>query len=522
MKQIFKLWMLLVSMALVITACTSNDDNPSDNPANPSSDELADYTIIFYGHGGANLDGGIVNNIAAFYGGDAESYKKVKIAVQYKFSTTENLEQNVLLEMENNIKEMEAAGLTQEQIEEEMDEENILKIYPDKVKGSDTYRFVVDTEEGFVEQFNDGNIYGPNNSDVSNPDSLMNFISWAAKACPAKNYVLIVSDHGGSYQPHDDLSYSLTRGLVNDDGHNLDNLSVSSLTHAIRQSGIRPQVVYMDCCLMNTAEYAFELKDLCDYIVSSTFEVPGNGGDYTILVNELAQADDIETALSNLCTKSIANWNEGKPGQEDGNAFFCDMSITRTAGLSAFGEKMREFTDALVAAYQSGDAEVIDSIDACTARTFKVEKNRPNYDLIDYVEDLFESVPSAFRSGLEQEMGTAFNACLVKQDYSIFLKTMGYEVDMSVLLGYENSYNFNPGQVDQNGEYPWKRFFADGSARWWYAAAPDVYYISDGWGSTFDATYKQLAFDKATGWSRWIEVNKQAPNLFSPTEWEAR
>ncbi len=31
------------------------------------------------------------------------------------------------------------------------------------------------------------------------------------------------------------------------------------------------------------------------------------------------------------------------------------------------------------------------------------------------------------------------------------------------------------------------------------------------WGSTGDKTYGNLAFDKATGWSRWLKMNQQLP-----------
>ena len=169
----------------------------------------------------------------------------------------------------------------------------------------------------------------------------------------------------------------------------------------------------------------------------------------------------------------MEGWNKRKPEQEEGEAFFCDMSITRTAGLTAFGEKMREFTDALVTAYQSGDSAIKDSIDAC----------------------------------------------IVKQDYSIFLKAMDYEVDMSVLLGSNNSY-YMTGSHDAEGVPVVIQYCADGSTKYFYPSNPADTHDYIGWGSTFDATYKQLAFDKATGWSRWLEVNQQMPNLFSPTEWE--
>jgi len=31
---------------------------------------------------------------------------------------------------------------------------------------------------------------------------------------------------------------------------------------------------------------------------------------------------------------------------------------------------------------------------------------------------------------------------------------------------------------------------------------------------TLDATYGQLRFDQITGWSRWLKLNQQEPNLW--------
>lgn len=38
------------------------------------------------------------------------------------------------------------------------------------------------------------------------------------------------------------------------------------------------------------------------------------------------------------------------------------------------------------------------------------------------------------------------------------------------------------------------------------------------WASTLADTYEQLAFDQAVGWSRWLRLNRQWPNLFCPKD----
>jgi len=39
---------------------------------------------------------------------------------------------------------------------------------------------------------------------------------------------------------------------------------------------------------------------------------------------------------------------------------------------------------------------------------------------------------------------------------------------------------------------------------------------SDSWNGTISETYKQLKFDRLTGWSTWMEVNEQEASAYSP------
>ena len=76
--------MTLMTMTTVFTACT-NDDNPV-NPPEPEK-ELAEYTIMYYGHGGGNREYYYLSKIGDFYHAGEEAYKHANVVVQYKFST---------------------------------------------------------------------------------------------------------------------------------------------------------------------------------------------------------------------------------------------------------------------------------------------------------------------------------------------------------------------------------------------------------------------------------------------------
>ena len=445
----------------------------------------ADYTILFYGNGGATLDYPIIQNMIQFFQGKAESYERVNIAAQYKFSTAEN---------------MKAVGLN----------EPFAQQYDSK-----TVRFVVepdqtDAKEKTYSTFANS-IYGEHNADCTCPDSLTNFINWATKACPAKKYLLILSDHGGGYTPDGDLDETAgTRGVLYDDGNISNNeikhFTAKSLARAIDAADARMQTIYMDACLMNCVEYQFELKDLADYLVLSTFVVPGYGGHYDFLIDLLAaNPTDIETALTEYNNQVVAFWDKVYEGKNN----YHDMSVIRTAKLDAFGQKWRTFTDKLVAAYES-DEMLKQKIDSVTKYSFRITNSNPSYDIVDYYKHINRDVPEVLGEDFYKELDASFWATVVSKQTSGFLQESGRTVDASIIICTKGHYRFYSWDGDLNNlkfDY-FLQYEADGSKSSYY---DNEFHPRSPWGGTLESTYCQLAFDKATGWSRWLLLNEQEP-----------
>ena len=360
----------LVCGLSVFTACNS-DDNAVDS-IDPNESEMADYAILFYGYGGGNLDYDILNNIKQFYAAAPASYDKVKIAVQYKFSSQEEFEEQLMVYDPDNFDDPQEKAEAVEYLEE-------LKSWIAKWqnRGLFTFRFTVDPKKTVEQQMVADNVHGCNNDHIANADSLLAFINWAAKACPAKHYVLLLSDHGAGYTPHDDLPYTpanSTRSFLIDN-NKTERLTINALRYVLANASIKPQVVYFDACLMNCFENLFELKEQTDYIIASSFLVPGWGGNYTVLTNELAGCnEDTESALKAYNKACVEQWDKNY-GDETVESFF-DMTVIRTSGLDAFGQQVRSFTDKLLQAYQSGD-EVRQNIDYITANALKVYRGEP-------------------------------------------------------------------------------------------------------------------------------------------------
>ena len=497
-----KLMKLAVAMCCVLavsgmTSCSiENNDNPTPTPEPESQ---AEYTILYYGTGGANLDQFFIRSIPQFCEADPVAYKHVNVVVQYKYSTSKNMQQN-----------------------------GIPSDFADAFD-SKTVRFAIDpsTPGQYV---NSDNYYGADNADVTCPDSLTNFINWAAKNYPAKKYMLILCGHGQGYVPNGDLPATTpTRGLFPDDGNNNRIFSVHTLKQGIASANVKIETLYLWACLMNNLQYAFELKDVCKYMIASTYSMVSAGWAYGDLVSLLARQDiDIEQKLATY-SNTIKDILDNTPGLEETMGRYRDQTVTRTASLDQLGVMMREFTDRLCNTYTNGTEQQKLLIDKCTASAVKVQENYPHYDAAKYMESIMKALPEVYSTEFYNQMANAFNDCLVFQNYSSYLVSHNYQVDYSVLLGADNSYLivnwYKDPQTGDKTPCVAIAYHADGTTEF-YQLEPlednsSLYQMvskgeGDPWGSTFADTFCQLEFDRIVGWSRWLKMNHQQPNLFCP------
>ena len=115
-----------------------------------------------------------------------------------------------------------------------------------------------------------------------------------------------------------------------------------------------------------------------------------------------------------------------------------------------------------------------------------------------------------FGAAFDAEIGTAFNNCLVSQYCSDFLMEKGLSVDCSIMLAVEgNYYYYHYDRNDPKILNGYDIYYADGKLEKYTTGVTDPEVST--WPSTLADTYEKLAFDKATGWSRWLKQNKQVP-----------
>jgi hypothetical protein len=122
---------------------------------------------------------------------------------------------------------------------------------------------------------------------MSEGETLTDFISWSAKNYPADRYMLVMWDHGGG----------TVGGLIIDERYDsYESMPITELNTALDEAGVTFDMIGFDCCLMSTAETAFMVEKHADYMVASQLVEPGSGWHYT----EFIQALDENTSIPTL------------------------------------------------------------------------------------------------------------------------------------------------------------------------------------------------------------------------------
>ena len=127
--------------------------------------------------------------------------------------------------------------------------------------------------------------------------TLEDFIKYCINTYSATYYLLDLWNHGGGWRDNPrTVKYLPRKAICWDEGSNNDTLYIDDVQHAISSAlssagKSRLDVIYMDACLMQMVEVAYELRNLTKYLVASEETVPGDGGDYTDILDRYKNLD---------------------------------------------------------------------------------------------------------------------------------------------------------------------------------------------------------------------------------------
>ncbi|PWJ11772.1 clostripain-related cysteine peptidase [Jannaschia seohaensis] len=120
------------------------------------------------------------------------------------------------------------------------------------------------------------------------PETLASFVSASINKFPARNYAVVLWDHGGGWRSmaSDHDAPGTSNGY---DDFNLAEVSEGLRTGLARTSVKKLDIVGFDMCLMAQLETGYELRKLADVLVASQAVEPGDGWPYDAILPEFGK-----------------------------------------------------------------------------------------------------------------------------------------------------------------------------------------------------------------------------------------
>lgn len=203
---------------------------------------------------------------------------------------------------------------------------------------------------------------------MGDPETLRFFLDECFSRYPARDYILILWDHGGGPM----------MGVCRDQLFDGDMLTVPELKQALSLSGAaehRLSMIGFDACLMSSLEVAAACAPYADYMVASQELEPGNGWNYAFLggiENDGNRADTAARIIDGYFEASESKIKKGVP------VTMACIDLRRTDELiAALNPVFRTLSDNLTPETFAGYS-VTRRTSASVARSSRVE-----YDLVD-------------------------------------------------------------------------------------------------------------------------------------------
>ncbi|MCE1247472.1 MAG: clostripain-related cysteine peptidase [Firmicutes bacterium] len=172
----------------------------------------------------------------------------------------------------------------------------------------------------------------PGKTNMADPNTLRDFLSWGMKTYPAKHYAVIMNGHGYGFAGS--MPDSISKDVL------LSSELKSAVDSATKETGRKIDIMGFDSCLMANAETAHAVKDSVNFLVGSEeVLVSGNWGyeEFASKMKEEANGDGLSISEA---LKSIIN--------SQNNGAFLTTSIINCRQIDGFSEKLSDFSQKLL------------------------------------------------------------------------------------------------------------------------------------------------------------------------------
>src|SRR6056297_37468 len=189
---------------------------------------------------------------------------------------------------------------------------NYLVLYDAQDDEKDGVYYVTKDKDGFDYEISSEKITSPFGVDpeMSDSQTLENFLLWIKDHYPAQHYGLTMWDHGSGIFKGKTTEKGITKDFVG--GMKLWEMSDAVQTFK-NQTGQGIDVIGFDVCLLGQFETAYQFKDLSDYVIASELTEPGDGWYYSAAFDSLTHNPDIgaETVAKEITNTYVESYSQG-------------------------------------------------------------------------------------------------------------------------------------------------------------------------------------------------------------------
>jgi hypothetical protein len=206
------------------------------------------------------------------------------------------------------------------------------------------------------------------NVSMSDPNSLTDFINWAAENYPAEQYFLILSDHGDGWH----------NGLLEDELNGYHWMSTRQLQQALDAADTRLTMLGLDMCVEGEIEVAYQLRNTGPQILIASQYMETRNWPYHVVFQQLQSQlglMTLEGLAANFCQAFVASHSDPL---DNGTLAVIRLNQINalTAALAGFADTMTtNYTDQAAVRQQAGmvSAAFNDTIFYC-ARTKALQR----------------------------------------------------------------------------------------------------------------------------------------------------
>lgn len=195
---------------------------------------------------------------------------------------------------------------------------------------------------------------------ASDPKQLEMLLKWTKEQFPSTSYGLVMWSHSDGWLPSTNVARVTSRGFgidVGADGNPWSDrtadgklgyqMNITDMASAISNSGVHPEFIFFDSCLMLGVEAAYDLRNVTDWVIGSPAQIPGVGAQYTDMMNQVFYQQPLNPQA----------FTEGYVTQASSYPEYGDMGVVLGAVKTSKLEELAAVTKTMITKYASGSEE---------------------------------------------------------------------------------------------------------------------------------------------------------------------